>query len=288
MKPQADIVHVIKHIVLALQPIAKAEDIDLTFSSAFITLNAVFLPNLLANDITTIICKMIDVVPEHEKISVSIEIINDEKCKIIIANTGIDLTIHRGIASTCRLIFVTIPKENNSTQYEIEVDLADNHSHKEIVLPKISPGMMPGYYYYYSEVDKRLRSHFTKAENLLEVLSVHNPRDAAFLRKVNELIISNMENSQFDANHLSDGLHLSRTQLFRRLKPIIQQSPGNYIRTIKLQKAKELLETTDMLISEVAYKTGFETASYFAKVFTKQYGLKPSVFCRKKPNATNE
>ncbi|NJN42917.1 MAG: helix-turn-helix transcriptional regulator [Flammeovirgaceae bacterium] len=80
---------------------------------------------------------------------------------------------------------------------------------------------------------------------------------------------------------------MSRTQLFRRLKPIIRQSPGSYIRTLKLQKAKELFETTDLRISEVAYQTGFETASHFTKVFTKQYGVKPSLFCRKKQPATN-
>ena len=288
MKSQADIVHIIKHIVLALQPVAKAENIDLIFSSPVNALNAMFLPNLLASELTTIICKMIDIVPDHETISVSIEIIDDEKCKIIVANTGIDLTIHKGIANDWKLVVTTIPIKNHATQYEITVALADNHSDNEIILPKINPGKMPGYYYYYNEIGKRLRSHFTKAENLLEVLSLHNPREASFLRKVNELIISNMENNQFDANHLGDALHLSRTQLFRRLKPIIQQSPGNYIRTIKLQKAKELLETTDMLISEVAYKTGFDTASYFTKVFTRQYGIKPSLFCRKKPNATNE
>ena len=122
----------------------------------------------------------------------------------------------------------------------------------------------------------------------MEALSRSNPLEAAFLKKVNELIVSNMETHQFDTNHLSEIMNLSRTQLFRRLKPIVQQSPGSYIRMIKLQKAKELFETTDLRISEVAYKTGFETASHFTKVFTKQYGVKPSLFCKKKDNATNE
>jgi AraC-like DNA-binding protein len=147
------------------------------------------------------------------------------------------------------------------------------------------PNFIPDYY---AEVRKRLRSHFTKSENLVEGLSRQNPREAAFLKKVNDMILSNLENRQFDANYLSEIMSMSRTQLFRRLKPIIRQSPGSYIRLIKLQKAKELFETTDLRISEVALKTGFETASHFTKVFTKQYGVKPSLFCKRRENATNE
>ena len=81
---------------------------------------------------------------------------------------------------------------------------------------------------------------------------------------------------------------MSRTQLFRRLKPLIRQAPAHYIKTMRLQKAKELLETTDLTVSEVAFKTGFRTASHFTKVFLQQYDVLPSLFRRGSKPATNE
>ena len=80
---------------------------------------------------------------------------------------------------------------------------------------------------------------------------------------------------------------MSRTQLFRKLKPIIRQSASGYIRSLRLQKAKEMLETTEYRISEVAYMTGFETPSNFTKVFVKTFGMKPSAISRYKPTETN-
>jgi AraC-like DNA-binding protein len=124
--------------------------------------------------------------------------------------------------------------------------------------------------------------HFSKAEQLVATLAHSNPKEAAFLKKVNALIVENIGNPQMDANYISRALHMSRTQLFGRLKPIIRQSPGNYIKALKLQKAKELFQTTDLRINEVAYRTGFESPSHFTKAFVRRFGVKPSLFCRNK------
>jgi len=81
---------------------------------------------------------------------------------------------------------------------------------------------------------------------------------------------------------------MSRAQLLRRLKSLIGNSPGFYIKTMRLEKAKELLETTDLSVSEAAFKTGFGTPSNFSKVFSEKYGITPSQFRRINPNATNK
>lgn len=277
---RTDLNHFLKSILQALKPIAKAEDIELSFYPSEKPLTAVFQAPALAADITQIICKLIEFTPEQEKISVRIERVNGSGCALQIRNTGINLARNSEVISACKLP-VKVLSSGKETQFEIEIDLHDNtHPDNSVNEQSINgPNFIPDYY---AEIRKRLRSHFTKSDNLVEALSRSNPREAAFLKRVNDLIVSNMQNSQFDANYLSEVMNMSRTQLFRRLKPIIRQSPGSYIRTIKLQKAKELFETTDLRISEVAYRTGFETASHFTKVFTKQYGVKPSLFCRKK------
>jgi AraC-like DNA-binding protein len=283
---RADLNHFIRQLVQALKPIAKAEDIDLSFLPSKKSAIGIFQAALLVGDLTHVICKLVEFTPEQEKIIVSIETSSPLNCKIIIRNTGINLIRNSEVIHPCKLKVIVHSPESHSTQYEIETELQQ----EEVVVDIVQPERINGPNYipdYYAEIRKRLRSHFTKSDNLVEALSKSNPREAAFLKKVNDLIIGNMENHQFNTNHLSEIMNMSRTQLFRRLKPIIRQSPGSYIRTLKLQKAKELFETTDLRISEVAFKTGFETASHFTKVFTKQYGVKPSLFCRKKQTITN-
>ena len=284
---RVDLNHFINHLVLALMPIAKVEDIALSFRPAVKPTIGVIQAANLTHDVTLIICKIVEFTPEREKIIISIEDGHAQNCKVIIRNTGINLARNNEVTNACKLPVTLVASLGNATQYEIEIDLFE----EEITSGHTSDEHVNGQKFipdYYAEIRKRLRSHFTKSDNLMEALSRSNPREAAFLKKVNDLIVINMGNHQFDTNHLSEFMNMSRTQLFRRLKPIIRQSPGSYIRTIKLQKAKELFETTDLRINEVAYRTGFETASHFTKVFTKQYGVRPSLFCKKKENATNE
>ncbi len=92
----------------------------------------------------------------------------------------------------------------------------------------------------------------------------------------------------FDANALSAAMAVSRAQLFRKLKSLIGISPGHYIKSLRLEKAKKSLETLDLSVSEVAYKTGFQSPSHFTKVFTQKYGIRPSLLRRPKLYATNE
>lgn len=206
---RVDLNHFIKHLLQALKPVAKAEDIDLSFSPSDKPVMGIFQAALLVGDITHIICKLVEFTPEQEKITVSIETSNPLKCRIIIRNTGINLARNSEIIHPCKLTVTVHSPAHQATQYEIEVDL---HQEETITDP-IPPERINGHNYidYYAEIRKRLRSHFTKSDNLVEVLSRHNPREAAFLKKVNDVIISNIENRQFDANHLSEIMNMSRT-----------------------------------------------------------------------------
>lgn len=178
-----------------------------------------------------------------------------------------------------------LPTAEPGTCFQTDFPVIERRSaqEQEIVLDR---GPAPPHFY--AEIRKRLSIHFSKAEQLVANLAISNPREAAFLRKVNALILQNIGNPRMDANFISDAMHMSRTQLFRRLKPIIRQSPGNYIKALKLQKAKELFQTTDLRINEVAFKTGFESPSHFTKSFVRHFGVKPSLFCRNKMQQMNK
>jgi len=100
--------------------------------------------------------------------------------------------------------------------------------------------------------------------------------DERFLQKVVRLIESQMSREEFDMPALCEALHMSRTNLFRKLKALTGQSATDFIRALRLEKARLLLETTEMTVAEVAYAVGFGSPNYFSRVFQEAYGVAPS------------
>lgn len=98
--------------------------------------------------------------------------------------------------------------------------------------------------------------------------------------KLVELVNANLTNQQFSVDHLCLELGLNRTKLYSFIKSTTGMSLGNYIRKIRLDKAAELLKTTDMSISEVGYAVGIESPSYFTRTFKEQFGNSPSEFIK--------
>ena len=100
--------------------------------------------------------------------------------------------------------------------------------------------------------------------------------ETKFLQKVIHFINEDISNATFGAGDLADKLHLSESQIYRKLKAITDKSTAVFIRSIRLQKAKELIETTDKTISEIAYETGFNDPSWFSRAFKDEFGFAPS------------
>ncbi|MGB5692666.1 MAG: ATP-binding protein, partial [Flavobacteriaceae bacterium] len=100
--------------------------------------------------------------------------------------------------------------------------------------------------------------------------------ESKFLKKTIKLIREEMTNHSFGSRQLADKLALSESQLYRKLKSITGKSTAIFIRSVRLQKAKELIQTTNNNISEVAYDTGFNDPSWFSRVFKEEFGFPPS------------
>lgn len=100
-------------------------------------------------------------------------------------------------------------------------------------------------------------------------------RDRKFLDDVTALVEPNISNVQFGVTLLAEGVFLSVSQLNRKLKTITGKTPADFIRTIRLEKAIELLKNGES-VADVAWAVGFEDSVYFSKVFKKQYGFPPS------------
>ena len=99
-----------------------------------------------------------------------------------------------------------------------------------------------------------------------------------FVNNLNSLIKKNLGDSDFSVENLAEDLHISRVQLYRKVKAMMGISISDYIANIRLAKAKSLIETTSLTIAEVAYETGFSTPNYFSTAFKNSYGTSPGTY----------
>ena len=127
------------------------------------------------------------------------------------------------------------------------------------------------------ELRRRLQARYQKAGELvhLEEKTNHTPEDR-FLQKLVQIVEENLADEHFGLPGLCKKAGLSRSQLFRKLKALTGQSTTHFIRSIRLAKGKEMLETTDMTVSEVAYAVGFNRVAYFSTMFREEFGVSPS------------
>ena len=105
--------------------------------------------------------------------------------------------------------------------------------------------------------------------------------DDTFLPRTVEIIKSNLGDPAFGVEELSREIGMSRVHLNRKLKETISLSPGTFIKSIRLKQAAYLLVNNKVNISEVAYKVGFSTHSYFSSTFKDYFGLPPKEFVAK-------
>ncbi len=97
-----------------------------------------------------------------------------------------------------------------------------------------------------------------------------------FAQQVRAIIDKHIIETGLNGEFIGEQIGMSRMQVHRKLKALMNQSASELIRTIRLEKAYELLQTQNYNSSEVAYQTGFNTLSYFSKIFKEKYGYSPS------------
>lgn len=102
-----------------------------------------------------------------------------------------------------------------------------------------------------------------------------------FLAKIDKVIIEGMEERSIDIQYLTDRLCMSRSTLYRRVKSLTGVSANEYIRRKRMEIAKELLIDGDIPVSEIAFKVGCSSMSYFRQSFKDIYGVIPSEYLRK-------
>jgi AraC-like DNA-binding protein len=96
-----------------------------------------------------------------------------------------------------------------------------------------------------------------------------------FLSRFREAVEARLSDSDLSVDDLAADMNLSRVQLYRKVKAVTGSSPVELLRTARLNRAYQLLLTTDKSVSEVAYAVGFTAPSYFTKCFKEGYGMVP-------------
>jgi ligand-binding sensor domain-containing protein/signal transduction histidine kinase/CheY-like chemotaxis protein/AraC-like DNA-binding protein len=124
----------------------------------------------------------------------------------------------------------------------------------------------------------KLKEHYSRAQHIEAMDLVHSESDREFMNHVLQIIDSQMADPAFDIDQLCTGMGMSRTKLYQKIKSISGQAVGDFIRSIRLKKAVQILTHEEVTITEVMYRIGIQTQSYFTKAFKKEFGKTPSQF----------
>lgn len=125
---------------------------------------------------------------------------------------------------------------------------------------------------------QKLYSHFSQDVYLLPSKVTSNEIDQAFLQRAVDYIVDHIQDAQLGVDSIAALFNLSRVQVYRKIKALTGKTAVEFIRTIRLKQALKLMETKQYTLSEVAYLTGFNSASYFTRSFKDEYGKAPSEY----------
>jgi AraC-like DNA-binding protein len=283
---RSNIVPLFEGVAEAIQPFAKSKLVSLIFKREINELIMEYHPEIIIHDVTQLLCNIIAFTPQTYHIEIKLNEVNiDDQAylEISIENDGADLSrITEISAQLSNKIKVTSLKQNGTLyQLYIPYEKPQIEEMKNDLLKINHYGIPP----YYAQISKKLRSHFANPENFERAASNKNQADGVFLQKINALIMSNLGREGFDSDCLCKGMALSRTQLYRKLKALTHKPPAQYIQFVRLQKAKEYLQNTELNVGEVVLKVGFASHSHFTRAFHDQFGFNPSFL--KKDNSEN-
>jgi AraC-like DNA-binding protein len=99
-----------------------------------------------------------------------------------------------------------------------------------------------------------------------------------FLHKLRSAIEGQLDNAHLSIEEICQLMGMGRTTLYMKMAALTGMSINRYVRSLRLRKARELLSSSSMNISEVAYSVGFEDPKYFSRVFSEEFGVSPGNF----------
>ena len=127
---------------------------------------------------------------------------------------------------------------------------------------------------------KILRQRFTESKKLVlepKEISITS-LDEKFLKSVLQAVEKNLADSEFRVEGLGNELEMDHMAVYRKIKALTGQTAVEFIRTIRLKRAAQLLRQQKLTVAEVTYNVGFNDLQYFRTCFKKQFGVSPSEY----------
>ncbi|AWW32848.1 hybrid sensor histidine kinase/response regulator [Echinicola strongylocentroti] len=128
---------------------------------------------------------------------------------------------------------------------------------------------------------KKLKEKFAETGEFAVVEATVNSRDEEMMNSAIQIIKENLKNEFFDIQYLCEELGISRSLLFTKFKAWTNQTPNDFILSIKMKQAATLIEQGKTNVSEVGYQVGFKNPNYFSKSFKKYHGLSPKAYAQR-------
>ncbi|RYY14316.1 MAG: response regulator transcription factor, partial [Chitinophagaceae bacterium] len=127
-------------------------------------------------------------------------------------------------------------------------------------------------------LNKNLENTYSKQLKIETPVVEVQTHDEQLLLKITRFIDDNIDNPDLSVEELSKHVFMSRKSLYNKIVMLTGETPVEFIRSVKLNKAVMLLENSDMKMSEVAYTSGFATANYFTRAFKAKYNVSPTEY----------
>ncbi|MDG2166621.1 MAG: helix-turn-helix domain-containing protein, partial [Opitutales bacterium] len=140
------------------------------------------------------------------------------------------------------------------------------------------------------ESRRRLKERFTREVLVKPQEGTVTSADEAFLQKAVSVMEDNMRGETFGVEEFAVKIGMGRTSLYRKMKAVTGLTPHEFIKSMRLKRAAQLLSTGNMNVSETYEEVGISTISYFSKIFREEYGCTPSEYRNRAkitPNSQN-
>lgn len=131
------------------------------------------------------------------------------------------------------------------------------------------------------EQREKLQYKFAHEPGDIPITISTSNKDNEFISKISKIIEKHLDNPDFSIDDFAKEANMGRTLFYKKIKAITNLSPNEYLRIVRLKKASLLLKSTDLNISEIAYKVGFNDPYYFSKCFKERFKTTPSQFRHK-------
>ena len=116
-----------------------------------------------------------------------------------------------------------------------------------------------------------------RAEKVAEPVEL-SKEDERFRRKLERIVNARMRNPNLNIDVIASQFGMGRTNFYRKVRELMGMSPNDYLRKCRMERASELLQTTELNVGEVCAQVGIPDAQYFSRVFKAYYGVSPSSY----------